>query len=90
MVKRLERVSVECYAGSRANEVPRAFTHGGKRIIVAEVVDRWYEAGLSPRSPRLDCYKVRSDDGAEYLLRYNGLFDAWALLIDERWQASGG
>lgn len=84
MVKRLERVAVECYAGSRANELPRAFTHAGKRIIVAEVVDRWYEGGLYPASPRLDYYKVRSGDGADYLLRYNSLFDAWALLIDER------
>jgi len=75
---------VECYAGSRANEVPRAFTYGDRRIIVAEVVDRWYDGGVYPGSPRLDYYKIRADDGAEYLLRYNTLFDAWALLIDER------
>ncbi len=83
MARRLERVLVECYAGARANESPRAFSYGGKRIVVAEVVDRWYDGGIFPGSPRLDYYKVRSEEGANYLLRYNSLFDAWALLVEE-------
>jgi hypothetical protein len=31
--------------------------------------------------PSLDYYKVRGDDGAVYILRYNQLFDTWALLV---------
>jgi hypothetical protein len=80
-MNQLELINVECYGGYRANEAPRAFTWRGKRYQVLEIRDRWYEGGISRRSVKLDYYKVLAEDGREYILRYNGLFDKWALLL---------
>ena len=73
------QVRVDEYAGHRAAERPRAFEVEGVRHEVAEVVDRWYEGGLTGRDPKLDYYRVRTTSGDEYILRYNFLFDAWAV-----------
>ena len=37
-------VRVECYAGHRGEETPRALAFDGRRVEVAEVLDSW----LSP------------------------------------------
>jgi hypothetical protein len=64
-------------------ERPLAFTWGGQRHEVAEVIDRWYEGGPAGRVQKLDYFKVRTAEGEEHLLRYNALFDAWALRVTE-------
>jgi len=81
LMKRLELIHVECYSGYKANEVPRAFIRKGKRYDIVEIRDRWYEGGISRRSVKLDYYRVLAGDGKEYILRYNSLFDKWALLL---------
>ena len=55
--------------------------HGGRRLAV-EVVDRWHEGGTEPGRPALDYFKVRAEEGHEYILRYNSVFDAWAVLSE--------
>ena len=68
---------VECYAGHRGEEEPRAFYLGERRVQVAEVLDRW----LAPDH----CYfKVRADDGATYILRHEHAGDRWELTLFER------
>jgi hypothetical protein len=79
-MKRFELIHVECYSGYRANETPRAFIWKGKRYQVMEIRDRWYEGGISRRSARLEYFKVVTEDGGEYILRYNGIFDKWSIL----------
>lgn len=59
---------------------PRAFTRGGVRREVVEVLDRWFEGGVKPGRERLDYFRVRANDDKEYLLRYNYLFGSWAIL----------
>ena len=39
--ERLLKIRVECYAGHRGEETPRALILGDRRIDVAEVVDAW-------------------------------------------------
>lgn len=73
-----ERIAVECYSGHRANERPVAFTLGDQRFEVEEIVDRWYEGGTEPGRPELHYYKVRTNEGQLFLLRYDVLFDAWS------------
>jgi hypothetical protein len=82
-MKRLELIHVECYSGYRANETPRAFIWKGKRYGIVEIRDRWYEGGIAGRSIRQDYYKVVVENGDEFILRYNGLFDKWALILRE-------
>ncbi|MFQ5841194.1 MAG: hypothetical protein ACE5I8_02055 [Thermodesulfobacteriota bacterium] len=81
-MKRFELIHVECYSGYRAHETPRSFIRKGKRYQIVEIRDRWYEGGISRKSLRLDYYKVLAEDGGEYILRYNGLFDKWVLLLN--------
>jgi len=54
---------VECYAGYRGEETPRAFYLGGRRIEVAEELGRRL-------APDHRAFKVRGDDGILYLLRH--------------------
>ena len=65
-------VKVDCYAGYRGEETPRRFEIGGRPVEVVEVVDRWF-------GPDHRYFKVRGDDGALYLLRYDDPTDRWEL-----------
>jgi len=77
-----ERIRVHAYCGYKANERPESFSFRGRQYYVVEIADRWYEGGYGP--VQLDYFKVIADDQHEYILRYNSLFDAWALLTEER------
>lgn len=68
------RISVESYAGYRAEERPRSFTLGGHTYQVEEVLDRWF-------GPDHCYFKVRAGDGNTYLLRYSTAEDAWTLEV---------
>ena len=70
----LLRVAIEAYAGKRADESPRAFVLGKRRITVAEELDRWLD-------PEHRCFRVRGDDGDIYTLRYDVPNDAWELTL---------
>jgi hypothetical protein len=76
-----EKVKVECYSGYRANERPVAFTFEDRRWEIIDVIDRWFEGGVQPRRPVLDYFKVKTSEGRVFLLRYNSLFDAWAVRV---------
>ena len=57
-----ENITVECYAGYRAEEEPRAFTLGERRFEVVAILDRWL-------SPDHRYFKIKADDGNTYILR---------------------
>ncbi len=76
---RLDPIQVECYAGAKADETPRRFTLQGRTIGVNEVLDRWYQIESRPEWPRADYFKVRDDDGFEYLLKHDLESDQWFL-----------
>ena len=76
-----ERIEVECYSGYRANERPVAFTFQDRRWQVEEIIDCWYEGEVQSDEPALDYFKVRTVEGRVFLLRYNLLFDAWAIRV---------
>jgi hypothetical protein len=66
------KIRVECHAGYRAAEEPRVFWLGERRIEVVEIADRWLD-------PRHRYFKVRADDGREYVLRHDVASDDWEL-----------
>jgi hypothetical protein len=63
-------IRVQCYAGHRGEEEPRAFTIGGRRVEVVEIMDRWL-------SPDQRYFKVRGGDGSLYLLRHDEATGEW-------------
>ena len=58
------KIRVECYAGYRGEEEPRAFTLGERRFEVKEILDRWI-------TPDYRYFKVEADDGRRLILRHD-------------------
>lgn len=67
-------VRVECYAGHRAEESPRRFFIGKRKIEVREVIDRWLD-------PNHSYFKVRGDDNGIYILCYDPHADDWEMAL---------
>jgi len=71
---------VECYAGHRYPERPRAFWWEGKRLKVGEIERRWRTpAGLT------FCVRSAVDDGSEgtarFILTYREAADTWEVRL---------
>jgi hypothetical protein len=68
----MSEISVECYAGYRADELPLRFILRGRLFQVTDVEDRWY-------SPDAIYFRVLADDGNFYVLRHDEGRDVWTL-----------
>jgi hypothetical protein len=66
------KIQVECYAGHRAEEEPRAFTLGATRFTVVEILDRWM-------APEHRYFKVKAQDGRTFVLRHDTASGDWEL-----------
>ncbi|THB69096.1 MAG: hypothetical protein D6E12_05235 [Desulfovibrio sp.] len=55
-------VHVECYAGYRGEQTPRRIHFQEQTVRVEKVLDQWVE-------PEHRYFKVRTEDGATWLLR---------------------
>ena len=66
------KLHVECYAGYRGEEEPRAFTLGERRFAVLEIIDRWLD-------PRHRYFKVRADDNRQFIVCHDSVSDEWEL-----------
>jgi hypothetical protein len=78
---KFEKVHVSVYSGYMANERPASFRFSGRDYKVEKIIDRWYEGSTKSSAPPMNYFKVLADDGGEYILRYNGLFDVWSIMI---------
>ena len=67
-------IKVECYAGYRGEELPRRFYLGQTPVEVCEIIDRWL-------SPDHHYFKIKGDDMATYILRYDTKLDQWELTL---------
>ena len=61
---------VECYAGTRYPERPRAFLWEGERVMVEAVEHQW-------RTPAGPAFRVRAANGRRFMLAYDEAADAW-------------
>ncbi|MCX5895005.1 MAG: cytoplasmic protein [Proteobacteria bacterium] len=80
---KFEIIDVSCYSGYKLNEKPLSFRLRGTEYRIIEVIDRWYEGNASSAMQCINYFRVRTEDGMEYIIRYNELFDKWTLLIAE-------
>ena len=80
---RLSSIEVECYAGAKADETPRRLSLESRTIEVGEVLDRWYQVESKPEWPRADYFKVRGENGRDYLLKHDLESDEW--LLGQQW-----
>lgn len=65
-------IRVDCYAGYRGEQEPRAFVLGEQRLDVVEIRDRWL-------APDYRYFKVAASDGNTYVLRHDELSGEWTL-----------
>ncbi len=72
----MPHVAVEAYAGYKGEETPRAFTLEGTRLLVSEVVARWYTETHS-------YFRVCASDRHRYVLRYDLDHLIWELVMRE-------
>jgi hypothetical protein len=79
-MNRFVRIQVDCYAGYKGEESPRSFVWNDRRHEVEEIVDRWYQASRDPQIPACDYFKVRTADGALFLLRMDRETSTWHLV----------
>jgi len=73
---------VECYAGYKGEETPRAIVLNDRRIPVAEVLDQWL-------APDHRYFKIRGDEGDVYIVRQDVLSGAWTLTAFQRGSGIG-
>jgi hypothetical protein len=74
------KIRVICHEGYRAQETPRAFYLGERRLEVVSVHDRW-------RGEDHEYVKLSASDGYRYILRYDRNADLWEITLME---APGG
>ena len=70
----LVTLTVECHAGYRGEEQPRALSIDGQRLTVTEILDRW----LAPDHRH---FKLRASNGAVYIVRNDVAGDSWELVM---------
>lgn len=63
---------MQCHAGYRGEEEPRAFTLGERRFAVVEILDRWF-------APDHRYFKTRVEDGRTFVLRQDESSQQWDL-----------
>jgi len=66
------KIRVDCYAGHRGEEEPRAFVLGERRLEVLSITDRWL-------APDHRYFKVAASDGNTYVLRHDEASGEWEL-----------
>ncbi|MGD8592320.1 MAG: hypothetical protein PVF82_05775 [Gammaproteobacteria bacterium] len=71
------KIKVSSYAGHQAEVLPRSFCFGKREIIVEDIIDRWL-------APEYRYFKIRGDDDAIYILRYDVVNDYWELTMFNR------
>lgn len=70
------KVRVVCHEGYRAQETPRAFFLGKRRLEVDAIHDRW-------RGEDHEYVKLSASDGNRYILRYDHSADEWEITLME-------
>ncbi len=79
----MTNISVECYAGSRYPERPRALWWEGERLEVEGIERHWRTQGVAHRDPILYHYQVRTAQGGFHLI-YDTDDETWSATRSER------
>jgi hypothetical protein len=66
----MKGAAVECYAGHRYPERPRAFLWEGERLTVQQIERQW-------RTPAGPTFRARTGDGRRFTLAYDEAADVW-------------
>ena len=73
---RVIETSVECYAGFRYPERPRAFLWEGERVAVEAVEQQW-------RTPSGLNFRICATDGRRFTLAHSEADDDWSVQLEQ-------
>ncbi|HOK05880.1 MAG TPA: hypothetical protein P5269_03120 [Syntrophales bacterium] len=74
-----QETRVYFYSGYKAVVRPLAFDYEGRRREVEEILDRWYEGDRDAARPVVNYFKVKTEEGGVFLVRYDSSSDTWAV-----------
>lgn len=74
-------IAVRTYSGYKADEYPQSVLFGAEEIIVEEIVDRWYQSEEDSHFPEADYFRIKSNDGRQFLLKHVISEDQWFFCI---------
>jgi hypothetical protein len=66
------KIEVECHAGYKGEERPRAIRFASQTVTVKEIVDQWI-------GPDHRYFKLIGDDHATYIIRHDTVNWSWEL-----------
>lgn len=79
--RRYDSIRVDAHDGYMAQESPRAFEWRGTRYVIVRIIDRWYAADRDDATDVNNYFRVECKDASMHLIRYNRLFDQWAIVL---------
>jgi hypothetical protein len=68
------RIQVEYRSEGAGTIHPERFFVGKRQMGILEVIDRWI-------APQLSYFKVRAEDNAEYILRWDTQDNSWEITL---------
>jgi hypothetical protein len=76
-------IRVESYSGFRPDERPLKFEYNKQQYLVNDILEHWYEGTKRAGSANYKYFKVRTQNGKTFTLRYNMRYRTWAIRIDQ-------
>lgn len=76
----LTPITVECYAGYKADESPRFFYWNDQKYEISEILDRWHQGSYNPRWLVSNYFKVKITTGQIYILKHEIEIDEWYIV----------
>jgi hypothetical protein len=80
--KIFQLIDVESYSGFRPDERPLKFEYNNQQYFIDDILDHWYEGTERAGSANYKYFKVHTEDGKMFILRYNMRYRTWAIHID--------
>lgn len=68
------RIQVEYRSAGTGEIHPERFSVGKRQLGILEVIDRWI-------APQLSYFKVKAEDNAEYILRWDTQDNSWEITL---------
>jgi hypothetical protein len=72
-------IKVECYSGYKADEYPQCFYWNNDKYKILEIIDRWYQGDRDPSWSVSNYFKVETDSGGPYIIKYDLENNEWFL-----------
>ncbi len=79
-----ETVEVTTRDEYKGAQEPVSFVWRGREYRIEQILDRWYEGRLDSTRMPLLYFKVQTQSGEKFLLRYHEFFRMWSILLPRR------